>query len=469
MLKMLNEDRLFPADPETRKVARRLFAEIEHLPLICPHGHTEPQWFSKNENFADPAQLLIVPDHYVLRMLVSQGISLDMLGVPDHTGVAKQTDGREIWRLFAENYHLFRGTPSRLWFDYTLEFLFGATDTLSAQNSDAVYDQISACLAEQSFKPRALFDRFNIEVLATTDACTDDLKAHRDIRESDWNGRVVPTYRPDAAIDPDHPDLLNNIEKMGAQTNEKVSTWQGYLNAHRARRTYFKSMGATATDHGHPSALTADLPLEDCEALYAKVLNGKTSDMDKELFRAQMLTEMAGMSVEDGLVMQLHPGSVRNHNQSVFKTFGRDKGFDIPKSVSFVDALQPLLNKYGMDKRLSLILFTLDETTYARELAPLAGAYPSLKLGPAWWFHDSPAGMMRYREMTTETAGFYNTAGFNDDTRAFPSIPARHDVARRVDCAFLAKQVTEHLIKEDDAVEIAIDLTYRLAKQAYNL
>jgi glucuronate isomerase len=466
---MLHEDRLFPADADTRSVARRLFAEVEKLPLICPHGHTEPVWFSKNENFADPAQLLIVPDHYVLRMLVSQGISLERLGVPDQTGNVQQTDGRAIWRLFAENYYLFRGTPSRLWFDYTLEFLFGVTDPLSAKNADSVYDAISSCLAEQSFKPRALFDRFNIEVLATTDACTDDLATHKAIRESDWQGRVVPTYRPDAAIDPEHPDLLSNIEKMGALANEDISTWQGYLNAHRERRAYFKSMGATATDHGHPSARTADLSLAECEALYAKVLAGETGAAENELFRAQMLTEMAGMSVEDGLVMQLHPGSVRNHNQSIFDTFGRDKGFDIPKALNFVDALRPLLNKYGMDKHLSLILFTLDETTYSRELAPLAGVYPSLKLGPAWWFHDSPAGMMRYREMMTETAGFYNTAGFNDDTRAFPSIPARHDVARRVDCAFLAKQVTEHLLIEEEAHEIAVDLTYRLAKQAYKL
>lgn len=466
---MLNEDRLFPADTDTRSVARRLFAEVEKLPLICPHGHTEPVWFSKNENFADPAQLLIVPDHYVLRMLVSQGISLERLGVPDQTGNVQQTDGRAIWRLFAENYYLFRGTPSRLWFDYTLEFLFGVTNPLSAQNADSVYDTISSCLAEKSFKPRALFDRFNIEVLSTTDACTDDLAAHKAIRESDWQGRVVPTYRPDAAIDPDHPDLLSNIKKMGALANENVSTWQGYLNAHRERRAYFKSMGATATDHGHPSARTADFSPAECEALYAKVLAGDTNTAENELFRAQMLTEMAGMSVEDGLVMQLHPGSVRNHNQSIFDRFGRDKGFDIPKAVNFVDALRPLLNKYGMDKRLSLILFTLDETTYSRELAPLAGVYPSLKLGPAWWFHDSPAGMMRYRELMTETAGFYNTAGFNDDTRAFPSIPARHDVARRIDCAFLAKQVTEHLLAEEEAHEIAVDLTYRLAKQAYKL
>lgn len=466
---MLNKDRLFPANPYTRDIARNLFAEVEKLPLICPHGHTEPKWFSENESFPDPAQLLIVPDHYVLRMLVSQGIPLENLGVPDVSGVAKQTDGRAIWRLFAENYHLFRGTPSRLWFDYTLEYLFGATELLSAQNADKIYDQISACLTDPSFKPRALFERFNIELLATTDASTDDLSAHRNILDSEWQGRVIPTYRPDAAIDPDHPDLISNIEKMGALSNEDVSTWKGYLNAHRARREYFKSMGATATDHGHPSAATDDLSPADCEALFAKVLSQKASVTDKEQFRAQMLTEMAGMSIEDGLVMQLHPGSLRNHNQSIFDTFGRDKGFDIPKSVNYVDAMRPLLNKHGMDSRLSLILFTLDETTYARELAPLAGAYPSLKLGPAWWFHDSPAGMMRFREMTTETAGFYNTAGFNDDTRAFPSIPARHDVARRVDCAFLAKQVAEHLIAEDEAVEIAIDLSYRLAKQAYNL
>ncbi|MFK7903083.1 MAG: glucuronate isomerase [Nitratireductor sp.] len=466
---MLNPNRIFPADPNVRGIAARLFKEVENLPLICPHGHTLPEWFSGNENFADPAQLLIVPDHYVLRMLVSQGIELKALGVPMVDGQVAESDGRKIWHLFASNYHLFRSTPVRLWFDHTLETLFDINERLCAENADKTYDKIAECLAQDSFKPRALFERFNIEVLATTDACTDDLKDHADVLNSSWNERLIPTYRPDSVVDPDHEGFLEKLSIMGSQTGEDTTTWQGYLNAHKKRREYFKSMGATATDHGHPSAFTANLSNAECESLFGKVLAGNASQQDKELFRGQMLTQMAGMSIDDGLVMQLHPGSFRNHNADIFAQFGRDKGFDIPQSSNYVSNLKPLLDKYGMDPKLSLILFTLDETTYSRELAPLAGVYPSLKLGPAWWFYDSPAGMMRYREQTTETAGYYNTSGFNDDTRAFPSIPARHDLARRVDCSFLASQVAQHLIEEDEAAQIAFDLAYGLAKRAYKL
>ena len=466
---MLHNDRHFSANPDTREISRRLFAHVAQLPMICPHGHTDPLWFSENQNFKDPAQLLIVPDHYVLRMLVSQGVPLRDLGVVTRDGSAYETDGRAIWKLFATHYHLFRGTPVRHWFDYTLQNLFGATRRLSVETADDTFDQISEALASDAFRPRALFDRFNIEVLATTDACTDDLAPHAAIAASDWNGRVVPTYRPDGAVDPDAIGFLDNVERLGALTGEDISTWSGYLTAHRTRRAYFVAHGAKATDHGHPSARTADLDVTVCDALYQKALSGETSTTERETFRAQMLTEMAGMSIDDGLVMQLHPGSHRNHSSEMRATFGDNIGFDVPRREEFVDNLKPLLAKYGMDRRLSLILFTLDESAYARELAPLAAVYPSLKLGPAWWFHDSPEGMMRYRKMTTETAGFYNTVGFNDDTRAFPSIPARHDLARRIDCAFLGDQVARHLLDEDEAAELAVDLAYGLAKRSYNL
>jgi glucuronate isomerase len=466
---MLDPDRIFPAVPEVRTIARRLYQEVANLPLICPHGHTVPEWFSENESFPDPAQLLIVPDHYILRMLVSQGKTLSELGVATSAGEPHETDGRKIWKQFAENYYLFRSTPVRFWMDHTLETLFGINERLSGNNADDAYDKIQACLNEEAFKPRAIFERFNIEVLATTDACTDDLSAHKKIARDSWNGTVIPTYRPDNVVDPEHEGFHDNLESMAKLTGEDVSGWKGYLNAHRARRQFFKEAGATATDHGHPSALTANLSKAECETLYKKVFAGSAGAADCALFRGQMLTEMAGMSLEDGLVMQLHPGSFRNHNTTMFEHFGRDKGFDIPQASDYVSNLRPLLEKYGMDPRLTLILFTLDETVYARELAPMAGVYPSLKLGPAWWFHDSPQGMMRYRQQTTESAGYYNTAGFNDDTRAFPSIPARHDLARRVDCSFLAGQVAEHLLDEDEAVEVAIELAHGLAKSAYNL
>lgn len=465
---MLSEDRLFPIDKDQRIIAREIFAQIEQLPLICPHGHTEPSWFADNEAFPDPTNLLITPDHYVLRMLVSQGLSYSDLGLAPNDGSAFETDSRKIWQLFAKHYYLFRGTPSRLWLDYTLEKLFGVEKQLDEKSADEIYDRISEQVTSDAFRPRALYDRFNIEVIATTDACTDELRHHQKIIDSDWQGRVLPTYRPDAAIDPDHPDFMDSVSKLSALTGENTNSWQGYLNAHRSRRAFFKSMGATATDHGFTTAQTADLNVSQAEALFLKIISGQGTKSDHGLFCAQMLTEMAGMSLEDGLVMQLHCGSHRSHNNLTFDAYGRDKGFDIPVQMEYVSALEPLLNKYGMEKGLSIIVFTLDETVYTRELAPLAGVYPSLKLGPAWWFQDSPEGMMRFRQLTTETAGFYNSVGFNDDTRAFPSIPARHDVARRVDASFLSQQVAQHILGIDEAIEVAIDLTYRLPKAAYN-
>jgi len=463
---MLHPDRFSPADPGTRGIARRLYAEVATLPLICPHGHTDPAWFAANEAFADPAQLLIVPDHYILRMLVSQGVPHSALGVPTRDGTPHETDGRAIWRLFAQNYTLFRSTPVRYWMDYTLETLFGI-ETLDAATADATYDRIAQALASDAFRPRALFDGFGIEVLATTDSCLDDLGHHKAIRYSGWPGYVVPTYRPDPVTNPDSPGFAHNIARFGEITGEDTGTWAGLLKAHRVRRADFIAMGATATDHGHPSARTENMGVSACESLYAAILSGTANADQREAFRGQMLTEMARMSIEDGLVMQLHPGSRRNHSPFVMDRHGPDMGFDIPGRTNFVGGLKPLLDAHGHDPALTLILFTLDETAYSRELAPMAAAYPCLKLGPAWWFFDSPEGMMRYRRMTTETAGYCNTVGFNDDTRALPSIPARHDMARRVDCAYLARQVAEHALGEDEAAEVAVDLAWRLARNAY--
>ena len=461
---MLDHDRLFPADPTTRKIARRLYESVRSLPIVSPHGHTDPRWFAENKPFADPAALLIQPDHYIFRMLYSQGISLESLGI----GTA-EADPREVWRIFAENYFLFRGTPTRQWLDYTFETLFGLQERLCADNADVYYDTIDASLKTAEFLPRALHNRFGIEVLATTDAATDSLEWHKQIADSGWKGRVIPTFRPDAVIDAGAEGFHDSLQRLGELASEDVSSWTGYLDALRVRRAFFKSMGATATDHGHLTAHTADLDASEAEALFGRICNGDASTEDVELFQAQMLTEMAGMSLEDELVMQLHPGSVRNHNRSLYERFGRDKGADIPQRTDYVHGLRPLLNRYGNERGLTLIVFTLDESTYARELAPLAGHYPCLRLGPPWWFHDSPEGMMRFREQATETAGFYNTVGFNDDTRAFLSIPARHDVARRVDCSYLARLVAEHRLDEKEALEVAEDLTVGLVRKAYKL
>jgi glucuronate isomerase len=468
----LNPDRFFPAGTETRAVARRLYESVAALPIVSPHGHTDPAWYAKDEAFPDPAALFVKPDHYVTRMLYSQGVRLEALGIPRHDGGEAEKEPRRIWRLFAENFFLFAGTPSRLWFEHSMEFVFGITERLGPDNADRLYDRISEALGRPDMRPRALYKKFNIEVIATTDSALDDLASHDAIRASGWDGRVVPTYRPDAVVDPEAPGFAGNVRRLVEMTGNAMD-WDGYLRAHRQRRGYFKERGATATDHGHPSARAENLSHADAAALFERVAGlasgAEPNPADADLFRAQMLTEMARMSVEDRLVMQIHPGSFRNHNPALFAAFGKDMGADIPQRTDYVHALKPLLDAYGNDPRLKLILFTLDETSYSRELAPLAGHYPALRLGPPWWFFDSPEGMRRFRELTTETAGFYNTVGFNDDTRAYLSIPARHDMARRVDCAYLAHLVADHRLDEDEAYKIARDLAHGLAKRAYNL
>jgi glucuronate isomerase len=462
---LLHDDRLFPSEATALKIARTLYAHIKELPIISPHGHTQASWFAGNGPFPDPATLFVQPDHYVFRMLYSQGISMDDLGI----GQKEIKEPRKVWRIFASNYYLFRGTPTRLWLDYSFQELFGFQQRLSEKTADHYFDVIAEKLRSPEFLPRALFQRFNIEVLSTTNSPTDSLADHKAIRDSGWKARILPAFRPDPVVDPDFAGFVGLIAKLGDQTGEDTSTWAGYLNALRKARARFREMGCTSTDHGHPTAQTADLPAPEAATLFAKVLSGNSTAAENELFRAQMLTEMAQMSLEDGLTMQIHPGSVRNHNRRIYERYGRDMGADIPSPTNFVTALRPLLDRFGNETKLTIILFMLDESTISRELAPLAGHYPCLRLGPPWWFHDSPEGMMRFRQQATETAGFYNTVGFNDDTRAFLSIPARHDVARRIDCAFLANLVAQHRLDEDEAFDVAHDLTYGLVKKAYKL
>jgi glucuronate isomerase len=462
---LINPDRLFPAETATRKIARTLYEHVQALPLVSPHGHTQAAWFAKNEPFPDPAKLFVQPDHYIYRMLYSQGVSLDDLEI----GEPELKDARGVWRIFARHYHLFRGTPTRLWLDFSFQELFGLNQRLNERTADLYFDTISEKLQTPDFLPRELYERFRLEVLATTDSPLDPLADHKAIRNSGWKARILPTFRPDAVVDPEFTGFSQNIAKLGEQTGEDTSSWAGYLKALRLARERFRSLGCTATDHGHPTARTANLSPKEAAGLFTRVIAGASDTGDQELFRAQMLTEMARMSLDDGLVMQIHPGSARNHNRQLYKRYGRDIGADIPTATNYVDALRPLLDRFGNERNLTIILFTLDESTYSRELAPLAGHYPCLRLGPPWWFYDSAEGMMRFREHVTETAGFYNTVGFNDDTRAFLSIPARHDVARRTDCAFLARLVAEHRLEEDEALEVAYDLAYRLVKRAYRL
>ncbi len=466
---ILEKDRFFDPDPTVRRIARTLYEETRELPLICPHGHVDPRLLAENRPFPEPTALLIVPDHYIFRMLYSQGIPMEALGIPTRDGTLVETDPRRVWQLFGEHYYLFRGTPTGVWFNQELHDVFGVRTKLSGETAQRIYDEIAEKLESPEFRPRALFDRFNIEVLTTTDAATDTLEHHRAIQESGWQGRVIPAFRPDAVFRIAAPGWQAEVDKLGEVSGTPVSDYAGLISALEERRAFFRSMGATATDHGVLEPRTERLPDGAADGLFQKARSGQATQADQARFEAHMLMEMARMSVEDGMVMQLHPGSLRDHNRRIFERYGLDKGADMPVATEYTRNLQPLLNAYGNDPRFTLVLFTLDESTYARELAPLAGHYPALRLGPPWWFHDSIQGMKRFREQTTETAGIYNTAGFNDDTRAFCSIPARHDLARRVDANFLAGLVARHIVDMEDAREMARALAYDLARNTYKL
>ena len=465
---MLSADRYFDPDPQQKEIARHLYHEVAAAPLVCPHGHVDARMFADPDySFGTPADLLLIPDHYIFRMLYSQGVRLEDLGIARQDGGEVERDHRRIWQRFADHYHLFRGTPTGAWLAHELHDVFNITDRLTAETAQDIYDRIAACLGRPEFRPRRLFERFNIGVLATTDAATDRLEHHRAIRDSGWAGRVVPTFRPDGVVNLDRPGWRENVTELGRVSGIEVTSFSRLIEALEGRRAYFKSMGATATDHAALTPYTEALSTDEAEAIFQRALRGKASDDDARRFTGHLLIESARMSIEDGLVMQFHPGSYRDHNRAVFERFGMDKGADIPVAAEYTRNLRPLLERFGNDARLTLILFTLDETTYARELAPLAGHYPAVRLGPPWWFHDSINGLRRYRDQVMETAGLYNTVGFNDDTRAFPSIPARHDLARRVDANWLAGLVVRGVINMENAEEMIHDTAYRLAKQAY--
>ena len=464
----LHEDRYFSSIPREREIARHLYSKVKDLPLICPHGHVDPALFADNAPFPDPTELLVIPDHYLFRMVYSQGIPLESLGIPRRDGGESEQDHRKIWQIVAESFHLFRGTPTGGWLKHELYEVLGIRERLTSNSAMEIYDEISEVLARPENRPRQMYERFGIKVLSTTDSPIDTLEQHARIRDSGWAGRVVPAFRPDQVTDLNAAGWRANIDRLAEVSGIDCSTYEGYVRALEARRAFFKQMGATSTDHGVITPFTAELSPSEASRLFQKALRDKADARDARLFTAHMLMVMARMSIEDGLTMQIHAGVVRNHNSALHEKFGPDKGCDIPQQTDFVHNLRPLLNKYGNDPRLNLIVFTVDETSYSRELAPLAGHYPAMKLGPAWWFHDSREGMLRYRRMTTETAGIYNTVGFNDDTRAFPSIPARHDVARRIDCRYFAELAAEHVIDMDEAEEMAVECAYTLAAKNYH-
>ena len=466
---ILNEDRFFDPNPTIRKIAREIYESVKNLPIISPHGHVDPQIFARNKPFLNPTQLFLVPDHYLFRMLYSQGISMESLGVPTVDGSKIETDPRKIWQIFADNFYLFRGTPSSVWLAYEFNIVFGIKEKLNSKNAQKIYDLLQEKIDSPEFLPCTLFEKFNIEVLSTTDAASDSLEHHNKIRESNWKKRIIPCFRPDAVTDLSNLKWKENIELLRNTVDYEITSYSKLIQALQEKRSFFKTMGAVSTDHGVFSPYTHELTNDEADQIFQRALKKQTTKNDARLFNANMLMKMAEMSIDDGLIMQIHPGSYRNHNPFIFQKFGLDKGCDIPMQTEYTFNLKELLNKYGNNSKLTVIVFTLDETTYSRELAPLAGHYPAMKLGPPWWFHDSIEGMIRFRRMATETAGFLNTVGFNDDTRAFVSIPARHDLARRVDSNHLAELVSKHILDLSEALEIAKDITYNLVKKAYKL
>ncbi len=466
---VLHPDRFFDPDPQTRDIARLLYESVKDLPIVSPHGHVDAEIFASNRPFPDPTELIIIPDHYIFRLLYSQGIPLEALGIPTTDGSKVEHDHRKIWQLFADHFYLFAGTPTGIWLQHEFSEVFGINERLNSKNAIAFYEAIQDQLQKPEFLPRALFERFNIEVLSTTDGAADALDSHRRIRESSWSGKVIPCFRPDEAFNILAPQWKREIERLGQVCGFEIANFAQFVRAIEERRAYFKSMGAVSTDQGVLTPYTHRLSVIEADTIFQRALNGLATEEDAALFSANMLMEMARMSIEDGLVMQIHPGSFRNHNRYVYEKFGPDKGGDIPLQTEYTRNLYELLNAYGNDLRLTLIVFTLDESAYSRELAPLAGHYPAMKLGPAWWFYDSIEGMMRFKRHVFETAGIYNTVGFNDDTRAFPSVPARHDLSRRIDATYLANRVVRHIIDLDEAQRMMHALTYDLVKKAYKL
>ncbi|MCQ1952631.1 glucuronate isomerase [Arthrobacter jinronghuae] len=463
----LDPDRALPAEPGVRALAREIYAATSRLPIVSMHGHVEVDLLVQDSAFENPAELFVIPDHYLVRMLVSQGESPADLGIPTHDGTPFETDPREIWRRFCRNWKLFRGTPTRYWLEHELAVVFGAPVPPSEEAADELYDFLLDTLSREEFRPRALLDAFNVELLATTDSAASTLAGHRKLAETDGRQRVLPTFRPDDLLHIRRPGWVADIRELSEVSGIEAGDFDSFLAALRGRRAAFLQAGARATDHGHLSADTTPLDPADAREIYAAGLRGEASPAQADAFAGGMLFEMARMSAEDGLVMQLHPGVLRNHHRGIRTRYGTDQGFDIPVRVEFTRALQPLLNSFGMDPAFRMVVFTTDETVYSRELAPLAGAYPGLRLGAPWWFLDSPEQMRRFRESAVETAGFYNTSGFVDDTRALASIPARHDLARRIDAGFLARLVAEGRLGLDEAVETGADLAYHLPLQSY--
>jgi glucuronate isomerase len=460
----LHPDRLLPAEPSVRAIARRLYEAVRDLPLISPHGHVDPRVLLDDEPFPDPATLFVTPDHYVTRLLHADGVPLEALGVGQ--GALSEQTSREVWRQLCAHWPIFRGTPVRYWLEHELVEIFGVSLRPSAQTADSIYDQVAERLRQPAFRPRALYEQFRLAVLATTDDPSDDLSAHAALAaDPSWTGRVIPTFRPDRYLEPALPGWREAVTRLSEASGVDTGDYPGYVRALEQRRQFFIAHGAISADHSHPDVRTDPLEPSEAARLYRVALAGQATPDEALAFRRHMLLEMARMSVEDGLVMTLHPAVRRGHHTATVATFGPDTGSDIPIRVEFTDALRPLLERFGTSADFHLVVFTVDETVWSRELAPLAGFYPAVYVGVPWWFLDAPEAIRRFRAAVTETAGFSRTSGFVDDTRAYCSIPARHDMSRRIDAGLLAQLVAEHQLEEEEAMDTAVELvTHQPAK-----
>ena len=456
-------DRLFPSDPNIRAIARDLHQRVASAPIVSPHGHVPARWIAQDQPFSDPTDLLISHDHYVTRLLHASGVGLEELGVG-----SAAVEPRAAWRTLAANWRSFAGTAAGYWMEEELAEVLGIREALAPESADRIYEQIQARLDEPGFRPRALLDRFGIEILATTDDPLDDLAHHVAIAKAGVGTRVVPTFRPDRYLDPESVEFGAAVENLLGATGQPGS-FAGYLAALQDRREYFLRHGAVSADHGVEEPVALDLTPGEADRHFQHILAGTADESVHRAFRAHMLMQMARMSVEDGLVMTVHAGVIRNHSAATFRRFGPDTGSDFPRRTDFVNALRPLLDRFGLERDFHLVLFAVDEAVYSREIAPMASFYPSVYVGAPWWFLDAPDAMARVRSAVTETAGFSRGSGFIDDTRAFLSIPARHDTARRADAGFLARLVVEGRISTSSAEAIIDDIVGPQPKRVFKL
>ena len=468
----VHPDRLLGSEPAVRELARGLYREVADAPIISPHGHVSARMLAEDEPFSDPAALLVTPDHYITRLLHSSGVPLEALGVgaaghpPPPSGAAAP---RAVWRTLCENWKLFAGTPVRYWLQDTLERVFGCELTPAAATADELYDQLAERLAQPESSPRALLERFGVEVLATTDDPADELEAHARLAAEGFGVRVIPTFRADAYMTPDRAGWAARLGTLGQVAGIDCGSYRGLLDALRARREHFRARGATATDTGVQDAWATPLTDREAEAIHRRALAGEVSAQEALAYRRNLLFQLGLMAADDGLVMQLHAGVLRNHHRPTLARFGPDTGHDIPVATEFARPLRELLNVVGTSPGFRIVLFTTDEAACSREIAPLAGFYPSVYIGAPWWFLDAPSAVRRFRAAVTETAGFYKTSGFVDDTRALCSIPSRHDMIRRLDARYLAELVADHQLSVQEAHTLALALVDEIPRTAFRL